>query len=198
VTQVNFWFDVGCRWTWLTAEWVRQVAPLRDVHVRWRVYSLTLRKLGDARPEPGRSFTLGAARVLEAVWADHGDPAIGPLYEHIGRAIHVPQATRDRSLLERALSACGLDPAYAGAADDERWDAEVHWSMAEADQLAGADVAVPIVAVGPAPARAYGGPVLSRRLTDEAALRVWDAFVTLAAEPAFFELKRGRSERPTL
>jgi len=198
VTQVNFWFDVGCQWTWLTAEWIRQVSPLRDVQVRWRVYSLTLRELGEARPEPGRSFTLGAARLLEAVWADHGDAAIGPLYEQIGRAIHVEQAGRDRALLERALTACGLHPAYADAADNERWDAEVRWSMAEADRLAGADVAVPILAVGAAPERAYGGPVLSRRLPDDAALRVWDAFVALAAEPAFFELKRGRSERPRL
>jgi 2-hydroxychromene-2-carboxylate isomerase len=198
VTQVNFWFDVGCRWTWLTAEWIRQVSPLRDVQVRWRVYSLTLRRLGDARPEAGKSFTLGAARMLEAVWADHGDAAIGPLYEHIGRAIHVERAARDRSLLQRALSACALDPAYAAAADDERWDAEVRWSMAEADRHAGADVAVPILAVGTAPERGYGGPVLSRRLSDGAALRVWDAFVALAAEPAFFELKRSRSESPQI
>jgi hypothetical protein len=198
VTHVNFWFDVGCQWTWLTAEWVRQVAPLREVQVRWRVYSLTLRRLGDARPERGRSITLGAARLLEAVWADHGDPAIGPLYEQIGRAIHGEQAGRDRSLLKRALTACDLDPAYADAADDERWDAEVRWSMAEADRLAGADVAVPILAVGDPPARGYGGPVLSRRLPDDAAARLWDAFAVLAAEPAFFELKRGRSERPTL
>lgn len=198
MTHVEFWFDVGCGWTWLTAEWVRQVAALRAVEVRWRVYSLTLRAIGDDRPEPGRSFTLGAARMLEAVWADHGDAPIGPLYQQVGRAIHVEGSDRGRPLLERGLAACGLDAAYADAAEDERWDTEVRWSMAEADRLAGADVAVPIIAVGASPERAYGGPVLSRRLTDDAALRVWEAFVVLSAQPAFFELKRARSESPQL
>lgn len=196
MTHVEFWFDVGCEWTWLTAHWVRQVAPRRDLDIRWRVYSLTMRRLGDTRPEPGKSFTLGAARMLEAVWADHGDAAIGPLYQRLGDAIHVDHADRDRSLLERVLADADLDPAYADAAADERWDAEVRWSMAEADRLAGADVAVPILGIGTPPARAFGGPVLSRRLTDDAALRVWDAVAALAAEPAFFELKRSRTEDP--
>jgi hypothetical protein len=198
VTHLEFWFDVGCRWTWLTAEWVRQLSHLRELDVRWRVYSLTLRALGDARPEPGKSFTLGAARMLEAVWADHGDAPIGPLYEELGRGIHVEQGHRDRAALRLALQSCRLDPAYADAADDERWDAEVRWSMAEADRLAGAEVAVPILAIGTAPEWAFGGPVLSRRLTDEAALRLWDGFTALASEPAFFELKRARSESPQI
>jgi 2-hydroxychromene-2-carboxylate isomerase len=196
MTHVEVWFDVGCEWTWLTAEWVRQVASHRELDVRWRVYSLTLRKLGDTAAEPGRSFTLGAARVLEAVWADHGDAAIGPLYAHMGRAVHDEAAPRDRTLLERALAATALDPRYADAAADPRWDAEVRGSMADGDRLAGADVAVPILAIGDRPGWAYGGPVLSRRLGDDAALRVWDAYAALAAEPAFFELKRTRTASP--
>jgi hypothetical protein len=177
---------------------VRQLTPLRELDVRWRVYSLTLRALGDARPEPGKSFTLGAARMLEAVWADHGDAPIGPLYHELGRGLHVEHREREPALLREALESCRLDPAYADAAGDERWDAEVRWSMAEADRLAGHEVAVPILALGAAPERAFGGPVLSRRLTADAALRVWDGFVALAAEPAFFELKRSRSEDPQL
>ncbi|MDQ1710294.1 MAG: hypothetical protein QOG49_1679 [Frankiaceae bacterium] len=195
MVHLEFWFDVGCPWTWLTAEWVRQVAPHRGVDVRWRVYSLTLRKLGDEPPAAGKSFTLGAARVLEAIWADHGDPALGPLYEQLGHAIHIDRADRNPALLVSSLRACGLDPAYAAAAADERWDSAVRGSMADADALAGPEVAVPILALGDRPARGFGGPVLSRRLDLVAALAVWDAYVTLATEPAFFELKRIRSDR---
>jgi 2-hydroxychromene-2-carboxylate isomerase len=193
--HLEFWFDVGCPWTWLTAEWVRQVAPERGLEIRWRVYSLTLRSLGtQRRPEPGKSFTLGAARVLEAVWADHGDSAVGPLYEHLGHAVHIDKAERTAQLLEASLRAGDLDSAYAAAAADERWDSEVRGSMADADQLAGPEVAVPILALGERPVRGFGGPVLSRRLDLDAALAVWDAYVTLASEPAFFELKRIRSD----
>ncbi|HZG96557.1 MAG TPA: hypothetical protein VEZ46_17810 [Mycobacteriales bacterium] len=198
MTRLQVWFDVGCEWTWLTAEWLRQVAPHRDLDLRWRVYSLTLRKLGDTPAEPGRSITLGAARLLEAVWADHGDAPIGPLYEQLGRAVHDDGAQRDRTLLERALAATDLDQRYADAAADPRWDAEVRGSMADGDRLAGADVAVPILALGDDPQWAYGGPVLSQRLADDAALRVWDAYAALAAEPAFFELKRTRTAQPEL
>jgi hypothetical protein len=198
MTPVELWFDVGCQWTWLTAEWVRQVAPHRDLDVRWRVYSLTLRKLGDRPAEPDSSFTLGAARMLEAVWSDHGDQVIGPLYERVGRSVHEEHAERGRDLLAYALQTCDLDPAYADAAADPRWDAEVRGSMADGDRLAGADVAVPILAVGDNPQWAYGGPVVSQRLDDAAALRVWDAFAALAAEPAFFELKRTRTAQPEL
>lgn len=192
--HLEFWFDVGCQWTWLTAEWVRQVAPVRDVDVRWRVYSLTMRKLGDEAPQLGKSFTLGAARMLEAVWADHGDDAIGPLYEHLGRAIHVDHAVRTPALLAAALRDCELNPVYAAAAEDDRWDAEVRSSMNDADALAGADVAVPILALGDEPNRAFGGPVFSRRLDDDAAIAFWDAYVNVVSAPSFFELKRSRSE----
>jgi hypothetical protein len=136
--------------------------------------------------------------MLEAAWADHGDAPIGPLYQELGRGLHVEHREREPALLRAALQSCRLDPAYADAAGDERWDAEVRWSMAEADRLAGADVAVPILAVGDDPDRGFGGPVLSHRLTDDAALRVWDGFLALAAEPAFFELKRVRSDPPQI
>lgn len=196
--HLEFWFDVGCAWTWLSAEWVRQITPQRDLDVRWRVYSLTLRKLGSQPPDAGKSFTLGAARMLEAVWAEHGDAPIGPLYERLGHAVHVDRADRSAEVLAKALRDCGLDEGYAAAADDARWDSAVRSSMADADRLAGADVAVPILALGTAPDRGFSGPVLARRLEGDAATAVWDAFVTLAEQPAFFELKRTRTEHPEI
>ena len=198
MTHLQFWFDVGCPWTWLTSEWVRQIAPVRGIDVRWRVYSLTMRSLGDAEPEPGKSFTLGAARVLEAVWAHHGDAAVGALYEHIGRAVHVDKQERGPLLVAAALRDVGLDAAYADAADDARWDGAVRASMKEADTLAGADVAVPVLAIGEDPVRALSGPVLSENLPLDRALAVWDAVAALAAEPTFFELKRSRSVDPAI
>ncbi len=57
----------------------------------------------------------------------------------------------------------------------------------------GQDVGTPVVAFN---GTAFFGPVLTRIPRGEQAGQLWDATVTLAAYPHFFEIKRSRSERP--
>ena len=40
----------------------------------------------------------------------------------------------------------------------------------------------------------FYGPIISRPLDGDAAVRLWDAYVTMATTPGFFELKRTRDE----
>ena len=41
--QVEFWFDPGCPFTWLTSRWLVHVAPQRDLDVDWQPLSLLMK-----------------------------------------------------------------------------------------------------------------------------------------------------------
>jgi 2-hydroxychromene-2-carboxylate isomerase len=180
---LDFFFDPGCPWTWRASRWVVEVAPHRDVAVRWRAYSLDIKN--DLPP----STAQGALRIVEAVWADHGDEPIGRLYSEVGTRFH---AGGDSSMeaVAGALEAAGLDAGYLAAAGDDRWDAEIRWSMNEAIGVVGDEVGVPILVfdgtVG------LCGPVVEPAPTGDAALDLWDRVAGLASTPGFFELKRSR------
>jgi 2-hydroxychromene-2-carboxylate isomerase len=180
---LDFFFDPGCPWTWRTSRWVLDVTARRDITVRWRAYSL------DIKNEKPPSTAQGALRIVEAVWADHGDEPIGRLYTEVGTRFH---GQEDSSLdaVAAALDAAGLDAKYLSAASEERWDAEIRWSMDEAIRVVGDDVGVPILVLDGEVGLC--GPVMEPAPTGEPAVELWDHVVTLARNPGFYELKRSR------
>ena len=185
----------------MTSRWVVEVTPLRNVPVRWRAYSLAIKNADEDIPEPYRTYAAtaqGALRVVEAVWADHGDEPIGRLYTEIGNRFTLGDDISPGAVSE-ALAAAGLDLSYAAAAADERWDEEIRGSMAEAIDLVGTEVGVPILVFRDDDATAaIFGPVVSPTPRGEEALALWDHVVTLARSPSFFELKRSRTGPPEL
>ena len=162
------------------------VAPRRGIDVRWRAYSL------DMKNDKPPSTAQGALRIVEAVWADHGDEPIGRLYTEVGTRVHLQEDTT-LDALAAALEAAGLDAGYLAAAHDERWDAEIRWSMDEAIRAVGDDVGVPILVFGGG--AGLCGPVMEPVPTGEDAVALWDHVVALARTPGFYELKRSRSFR---
>jgi hypothetical protein len=163
---------------------VLEVAPRRDIAVRWRAFSLDLKN--HAAPTTAQ----GALRIVEAVWADHGDEPIGRLYTEVGMRFHEQNDT-SLDALAGALAAAGLDAGYLDAAHDEHWDAEIRWSMDEAIRFVGDEVGVPILVVdGDA---GLCGPVMEPAPTGEAALQLWDHVAGLAGTPGFYQLERTRT-----
>lgn len=184
MATLNFFFDPGCPWTWRTSRWVLEVAPRRDVEVRWRAYSL------DIKNGTPPSTAQGALRIVEAVWADQGDEPIGRLYTELGTRFHV-EGDSSLGALAGALEAAGLDAGYLSAAGEAHWDAEIRWSMDEAIAVVGGDVGVPILVLDGA--IGLCGPVMDPAPAGAAAVELWDHVVALARAPGFYELKRSRT-----
>lgn len=203
--RIDFYWDPGCPWAYLTSVWARYVADARDMHVRWRPFSLRLKNAppGDEPPPAGMSDRClrVALAAHEAVGGgDDADLAVGRLYAEMGSRRHRPErediGTDDA--LRSILGACGLDPELAKAADDDRWDARIRSEMDAAIGVAGDNVGVPIIALDGGEGPGWFGPVISRVPQGDAALKLWDAFETLARVPGFYEIKRGRTERPQI
>jgi 2-hydroxychromene-2-carboxylate isomerase len=196
--RLDFWFDPGCPWTWITSRWITEVAERRDLDVRWRSFSLLTKNAPvPERTRAGSEAAHRALRVVEAVRAGYGEQAVGTLYTALGRRIH---ALGDVELdgLPAALEEAGIEPGYAARATDGALDEPILASMDEAIRSAGEQTGAPTLRLGSGPA--YFGPILSPAPTGQEALRLFDALVALleAGAGTFFELKRHRDHGPEL
>jgi hypothetical protein len=96
------------------------------------------------------------------------------------------------------LYSIGLPVEFATAADDDRWDAELDAETELALSRTGRDVGTPIITFEPPHGVSFFGPVISRIPSDEEAVPLWNAVLTLAKFPSFAELKRSLREAPQL
>ncbi|MGH8421075.1 MAG: disulfide bond formation protein DsbA [Pseudomonas fluorescens] len=133
------------------------------------------------------------ARMMIAVVADHGDDAGRRLYEAFGARFHVGLNTADDvdrvAVAAAALADVGLPPTLIDAATDERWDDELRSVTLQALEPVGLDVGVPLLTIDGV---AASGPVLSEIPRGEAALDLFDAVGTLAAQSSFIRFERRR------
>jgi hypothetical protein len=134
--------------------------------------------------------------VLESVRAAEGDEPIGGLYTTFGENIH--HQANPFVTASDLLSAAGLDARHADAFDDEAWDPIIRAQMDEGLALTGNDVGTPILGFVNGAGKKVGffGPVISRRLSLDDGLRLWDGLQLMAGIDSFWELKRTRTEQP--
>ena len=204
-TTVDFYLDPGCPWTWLTSRWLVDVAEERDLQVRWRPFSLALLNAG--RPVPSqldtpvfraRSEVAGRAlRVITALGEAGEHEIAGRFYTEFGRRFHDGEEAGGDDPVLAAAAAAGVGAAVTEAADAAEVDTVVAAELEEALALAGPDIGSPVLRIDGA-SRGFHGPIVSPRITGEAGARLFDAIAVLQAEPALFEIKRGRSAPPAL
>ncbi|WP_435742824.1 mycothiol-dependent nitroreductase Rv2466c family protein [Nocardioides sp. SYSU DS0663] len=207
-STVRFWFDPVCPFAWLTSRWVRTVQEQRGFEVQWQLISLRLLNKDvdydshfPPEYEAGHTAGLRLLRVCAQARADHGNEAVGRLYDVLGRRIHEvaglgagERGTAD--FLLPALEEAGLPASLADALDDTAHDRLLQAETDEALALTGKDVGTPILQVDDGPG--FFGPVISRLPSEEDAARLWDHVTGLVAFPGFAELKRSLREMPQL
>lgn len=199
MADLEFFFDPVCPFAYITSRWVVEVQQQRNYDVVWRPISLAMLNENVTEewytPQYRAGHLLGLAGLRIAIALDDND-AVGRFYTEAGALIH---RQRGRSVLETGtdgwaavLSAAGLDPAVASAADDDAYDTAIRASTELALTRTGPDVGTPILTFHPGSPEenSFFGPVISSIPRGEEAARLWDAVELIATTSGMSELKR--------
>ncbi len=199
--QVKFWFDVSCPYAWATSRWIKEVEKIRDIEVEFIPMSLAVlndgRDLDPAYMEKMKA-NWGPARVFAKV-KDEQPEKVDELYTVMGTMIHSEGNGGKEGfggydeIIAAALDKVGLDASLSEVANTEDADEKLRAFHQGAMDAVGDEVGTPVVKLGDT---AFFGPVITRIPEGEDAGKLFDASVTLAGFPYFFELKRSRTESP--
>ena len=203
MADLEFFFDPGCPWAWVTSRWVTEVCDIRKYEVSWKFVSLSMinsdRGYGanDDYHKTIHNFGLAALRVASAARAAEGNDGVRKFYSEFGNSFH-NQKKREgfdnnkHKLLTEILQSGLLPTIWADSFEDETHTPVIRYETDLALSRTGKDVGTPILTFKPgAPNEgSFFGPVISKIPRGEDAVKLWDAIEIIATTSGMAELKR--------
>lgn len=200
MTNIEFFFDPTCPFSWITSRWLVQVQAKRDLDITWRQFSLALKndslspKKGESSHAAKHRASHRVHRVISRAANVHGANMIN-LYSEFGIRYHTMDKSFDDETILEVLESLKLPEELVSAADDTSLDPALQAELDSAIEIAGEDIGVPTIVFTATDNSKLGyfGPVLNELPSDsEESLRIWDGLEKLATTPSFYELKRNR------
>jgi hypothetical protein len=212
--DIRFYFDPTCPVSWKAGTWVRRVAEQRGLTVEWRFLALRVLNTGvnyDKEFAPGVEHVHNAGirmlRVAVHVRAEKGNEGVDRFYRSAGRHIfetrHASVGVANAALdarpdhVETILADAGLPRFYAEVLNDPSLEGEIIKESVEALGLLGLTAAegrtvgAPVIQVDAPLGGAFGGPVLTKRPSEDEVLVITEAVLTRAGFPGYTELDGG-------
>lgn len=192
--EVTFYFDPICPWAWRTSLWMREVAKVRPISLRWKFLSLSAVNAGKDSLKDTHSQSENSFRLMALARRSGGEEAVDKLYLALGKARHErKEDLSSEDTLLAALAEAGLDRSLLSQAlDDSTTMDEVQQSHSEVVGLKGFGVPTMVIQDSDQKSPAMFGPVLTQVPAGEAAGELWDRVEWMMWQPEFFELKRSR------
>ncbi|WP_132426333.1 disulfide bond formation protein DsbA [Pseudonocardia endophytica] len=193
--RVDLYVDPVCPFAWLAFRWLLdEVEPQRELDLHVRLMSLAVLNEGREGHTPeadkGDDSAWRPVRVGHALAEQRGEQVIRDFVRAFGTRFHDRELRGRDRVLREVLSELDAEDLYAAADSDER-DDTVRRVHAEGMEPVGNDVGTPVLHVDGV---AFFGPVLGAVPRGQDALDMFDGAVRLARFPAFYELKRSRSQ----
>ena len=195
---ISFHIDPLCPWAWQGAKWISEVRSVRDIDIRWGLFSLFLINEHHDELEDDRHRMLFPLRALALARREAGNDGLERLYFAIGRSLHEaqPRPEANEEMVRTAGRSAGFDDRFLdralGDPSTEREVEDEHAAVVDAVKAFG----VPTIILPSG--RGIFGPVKAVAPTGEAAGELWDHVRWLTDQDDFFELKRIRNRKPGL
>lgn len=198
---ISFYYDPSCPWCWITSRWLNEVQTARDIEIDWLPFSLAMKngELGGEDVTGHLDTHTIAHKVLRVVEAIHHAEGIdrGELFTQFGKSYFIDPKLGDEDFFQAVLERMDLPTTYLEELDNTKHDEALKLHLADAVEIAGDDVGVPLIIFETEDGQRVGyfGPVIARLPTPERGLELWDSLHTIATGADFFELKRNRTSR---
>lgn len=194
MTGVVLYADPVCPFAWLAYRWLAEAVP-DGYALRLRPMSLAVlneRREVDASHRRRIDDSRSIGRVLMAI---EDEEAAGRFHVAVGRRVHEQGLAVDDGLVRAALRAAGVPEDLSRAAVSADHDAALSAAHQVSQDALGDTGGSPITTIGD---RTFFGPVLTELPGHDAGRALFDALSTVAAVPAFAELRRSRGGAPSM